>query len=473
MKNGSAVKLRDIQEMTNHGLREYMISQLMRGRRISAWFIHRSVMYVVVANDNAKELEISKSTVEGPWQSLSNEYPAVSMFERELAEKTFLEVHGHPYLMPVRKPRPEKLFSKITGHNIHAVGVGPVMGGVSESQYFRFQCHGEEILDLDQSMGYQHRGIERQLSGPLSPRMIHYIETAAGDSTIGHTIAFCMNLEAIADHSPSVEATKIRALALELERLANHIGDLGNICGDVGYIPALTSCLQIREDILNLTEFLCGSRFGRGLIKPGGVSIKVDQNSLIQIGYRLEKCYSDFKSAIALMFNSPSTRSRFERCGTLTELNARKYGMVGVTARASRIARDIRYNFPQPGIPVYEPTIARNGDVYDRAKVRWREIRCSVGLIVKLIESFTETVPVTQKLILRPDMLAVSLVEGWRGEICHIAISEANNKLAAYKIVDPSFRNWEALRLIMKEGQISDFPLCCRSFSLSCSGVDL
>ena len=167
-------------------------------------------------------------------------------------------------------------FYRVEGDEVHEVAVGPVHAGIIEPGHFRFQCHGEEVFHLEIALGFQHRGIERALIGGPTRRTMYQMETIAGDTTVGHGQAYCMNMESLAGVFASPRAETVRGIALELERLANHTGDLGAIAGDVGYLPTASFCGRIRGDFLNMTALMCGSRFGRGLLRPGGIGYDCD-----------------------------------------------------------------------------------------------------------------------------------------------------------------------------------------------------
>ncbi len=203
---------------------------------------------------------------------------------------------GHPWFKPVRfhssyRPGHDAWgrgadnapnvgvmdFYRVEGAEIHEIAVGPVHAGIIEPGHFRFQCHGEQVFHLEISLGYQHRGAERTLVGGPGKRTIHTIETLAGDTSIGHALAYCQAVEALAGVNVPIRAEVLRGIALELERLANHTGDLGALANDVGFLPTASYCGRLRGDFLNLTALICGSRFGRGLVRPGGVSFDLDE----------------------------------------------------------------------------------------------------------------------------------------------------------------------------------------------------
>jgi len=428
-------------------------------------------------------------------------YPAITpactqahMFEREIAEQWGVVPEGHPWLKPVRfhmshvpgrdawgrSSRAEIVpggcdFFRVKGEEVHEVAVGPVHAGIIEPGHFRFQCHGEQVLHLEIALGYQHRGVESALVGGPDKRTIHYFQTLAGDTTVGHTLAYCEAVEALADCRVPARAHALRGIALELERLANHTGDLGALAGDVGYLPTASYCGRLRGDFLNMTALLCGSRFGRGLLQPGGVAFDVDDGLVGELRRRLDLTFRDVEQATNLLWNTSSVRARFENTGHVPPDVAEALGIVGVAARACGLNRDVRHDFPSgiyrfAHIPV---STAQTGDVFGRSLVRWLEIQRSANFIREQLASLPSGPVAARCGGLAPNSVVVALVEGWRGEICHVAITDDKGRFARYKVVDPSFHNWTGLAMAMRNQQISDFPLCNKSFNLSYCGFDL
>jgi Ni,Fe-hydrogenase III large subunit len=367
-------------------------------------------------------------------------------------------------------------FFRVEGEEIHEVAVGPVHAGVIEPGHFRFQCHGEHVFHLEIALGYQHRGIERVLIGGPTAKTIHIMETVAGDTTIGHSLAHAQAVEALTGTKVPARAHVLRGIALELERLANHTGDLGALSGDVAYLPTASFCGRIRGDYLNLTAELCGSRFGRGFVRPGGVQFDIPADRIETLAERTRKATSDTIAAAGLLWTTPTVMERFENTGVVEADVCEEIGLVGVAARACGRSIDVRHDFPF-GIYrfVHIPVMtAHHGDVNSRAVVRWLEIQRSADFIAQQLRALPAT-PIRADVpaSFAPDSIVASLTEGWRGEICHVAITDPEGRFARYKITDPSFHNWFGLALALRNGQISDFPLCNKSFNLSYCGHDL
>jgi Ni,Fe-hydrogenase III large subunit len=499
VRNGEVTDVGDIPALNPADFRERVLQACESGARLVALFGQPAAgqevrLIAVLARDGEGQLELGSTTVTERYPALTPVCPQAHGFEREIAEQWGVHPEGHPWLKPIRfhpsyRPGHDAWdrateapiepavtdFFRMTGEEVHEVAVGPVHAGIIEPGHFRFQCHGEQVYHLEISLGYQHRGVEQALAGGPGKRTVPYVETLAGDTTIGHALAYCESVEALAGCSVPARAQALRAIALELERLANHTGDLGALANDVGYLPTASYCGRIRGDFLNLTALLCGSRFGRGLVRPGGVLFDLDEARRAQLGGHLVQCRREVTNAVELLWNTSSVRARFENAGPVTRDTVLELGLVGVAARASGIERDVRAQFPTgifrfAQIPV---SSYHTGNVFARAYVRWMEIQRSLAFIYNQITVLPEGPIRVEPGPLAARRAVVSLVEGWRGEICHVAQTDATGRFQHYKIVDPSFHNWIGLALALRDQQISDFPLCNKSFNLSYCGHDL
>ncbi|WP_302548751.1 NADH-quinone oxidoreductase subunit C [uncultured Desulfovibrio sp.] len=459
----------------------------------------------VLAQDSSHYLEALRTPPLRSFPSLASVCPQAQLFEREIWEQWGVEPLGHPWLKPARRipdaaeaaartqreggpcaaqatpaaaPYP---FFRVKGEEIHEVAVGPVHAGVIEPGHFRFQCYGENVLHLEIALGYQHRGLERLvLEGPPHCRL-PLLECAAGDTSVGHATAHCVLLERLAGSVAAPRAQRLRRIGLELERLANHVGDLGAIAGDTGFLPTSSWNGRIRGDFLNLTASLCGNRFGRGLLRPGGSGHDLDPEQCADLLARVREAGRDARGAVDVMLHSQSVLDRLTGTGALTTATARELDLTGPAARACGLALDARFHFPLADLPTAgcAPRVAQGGDVLARTLVRSAELDDSLRLLELDLSALANmpgcaAAPATEPLApLPPDTLAVAQVEGWRGEICHLAVTGPDGGLRVYKVVDPSFRNWPGLAVALRGNQISDFPLCNKSFNLSYCGHDL
>lgn len=483
-------RISEIPVLAIEDFRELVIAEVRSGNRLSALFGAQGAppthtrLYAVIAQDREGTLSVAAAEVIG------QRYPAITpdcvqahLFERQIAEQSGIAPEGHPWLKPVRFPAQGSAPAApcladafcVEGEEVHEVAVGPVHAGIIEPGHFRFQCHGEHVFNLEISLGYQHRGIEQALLGGPDKRSICYAETSAGDTTVGHATAYSEIIEALSGCAAPARAHALRGIALELERMANHTGDLGALAGDVGYLPTASYCGRIRGDFLNMTALLCGSRFGRGIVRPGGAAFDLDGQLAGEMARRLDAAVVDVTAAAELLWITPSVLSRFEGTGIVSSDTSRQLGLVGVAARACGFERDVRFEHPSglyqfAQIPV---STWNTGDVFARAYVRWLEIQRSAQFVREQLQNMPAGSVRQSAGRAAPDSIAVSLVEGWRGEICHVALTGSEGRFACYKIFDPSFHNWTGLAMALRGQQISDFPLCNKSFNLSYCGHDL
>ena len=499
--NAGSIPVEAVPVFTSGELSRILGESLGIGLRISAYFGAQvrdgtgTQLLAILADDERNKLYAGRASVAGGgFPSIAKEHPQAQLFEREIAEQFGLVPEGHPWLKPVRNNRFKASdttvdgFFRVEGEQVHEVAVGPVHAGIIEPGHFRFQCHGERVFHLEIALGYQHRGVERAMAGGPDKRSIHYAETAAGDTTIAHATSHCQVVESLSGIRRPARAQVVSAIALELERLANHVGDLGALSGDVGFLPTASYCGRIRGDFLNMTALLCGNRFGRGLIRPGGITQDLDGARAAELRGRLDSAERDTNVAVKLLWNTQSVMARFEDRGRLAREDAVQLGIVGPAARASGLSRDLRFDQPTGIYRLVQIPVSTydSGDVFGRAFVRWLEIQQSIAFIREQLESLpagaimgearaSGNAPsrAPRRGALAADTLAVALNEGWRGEVCHIALTDGEGRFSRYKIVDPSFHNWPALAFVMRDQEISEFPLCNKSFNLSYCGHDL
>jgi Ni,Fe-hydrogenase III large subunit len=467
---------------------------LRQGWRLVACFgwpeAHEVVrVLAILADDQHGELGAVVTSVGAKYPALTPSCPEARYFERELAEQCGLTPEGHPEPNPVRRHPPDHAaaalsrpldrerytFTPVAGEGVHEVAVGPVHAGIIEPGHFRFQAHGEEVLRLELMLGYQHRGVEPLLERLGRDRAVLVAESIAGDTVIGHAETYCSALESLARAHKTPRAQAIRGIALELERLANHIGDLGAMGADIAYQPAAAYFGRMRGECLNLLMVLSGNRYGRGLIRPGGVLFDLSPAMAGEFSARLQQLRGELAPAAELMLGNASVQARLEGVGRLSRDQGLELGVVGPVARACDIARDVRHDHPFglfrfAHVPV---STAWAGDALARTLVRWLEVQRSLDFLVEQLASLPKGVLRVECGALRPNELVVAMSEGWRGEIVHVAVTGGDGRIRRHKVVDPSFHNWPALAAAMPGNQISDFPLCNKSFSLSYAGHDL
>lgn len=351
---------------------------------------------------------------------------------------------------------PEKVVP-LKGASAHEVAVGPVHAGVIEPGHFRFQCMGEDVYNLQIFLGYQHRGVEEAIvrADGMLARQIALAETCAGDTSAAAATAFSEIMERAFPArfpEPTPKELALRSLLIELERVANHVGDLGALAGDVAFLQTQAFSGRIRGEYLNMTALITGNRFGRGAIAPGTLRVTLTEEKAKKLESWIKRVRPELDRALKLMFDNHTVCDRFDGTGVVSKETARAIGLVGVARRASE-------DF--------------SGDVMARALVRRIEIDEAHAKIATLLAGELPSqspMPCEEK---SGEFFAVtSTVPAWRGPLVHAAAFTQDGKMVKYKIVDPSAHNWHGLAWALRGEQISNFPICNKSFNLSYCGVD-
>jgi Ni,Fe-hydrogenase III large subunit len=460
------------------------------------YYIHRkenvNKFICIIADDKNMDIKVTSfeldENVDTPIDSFTAHHFGMHVFERELTENFGIKYIDNPWLKPVRFPynRVDKVsdisnypFYSIKSHELNEVGVGPIHAGIIEPGHFRFICNGERVLHLEIHLGYQHRAVETMMVSKRSLlEKTILAESIAGDTVIGHTAAFANVIEHISGTGVSDNTRIERVIAFELERIAMHTADLSALCTDVAYQLGAAVLQGLRTTIINTFLIWCGNRFARKLIRCGYTHYPLSKELVEKIIGNIVAYESRYIEVAEKIFDSPSLLARFERTCIITKEQSSLINTVGMAARTTGINRDIRASHPYGHYRKMEhkPVILEHGDVMSRAMLRHLEIKQSVKYILGLLENYepeTEEVKISKFISLKPDSLSVSLTEGWRGEICHSAITDSSGNIEHYKIKDPSLHNWMALALAVRNNDISDFPVCNKSFNLSYCGYDL
>jgi len=495
ISNGETVERKKIPHLSFEQFRENSLNIVKEGGKVVQYFAYEdgeAVKLMAVLRNNT--LLVGGCDAPEIYPAFTKTCEPFHLFEREIAEQFGIWPEGHPWLKMVRyhancQGAPDVFgndydqdipgnydYYQVEGDEIHEVAVGPVHAGVIEPGHFRFNCIGERVLHLEIQLGYQHRGVENLLHTVGAKRLPILAESIAGDTTIGHSLCMAQAVESLTSVQPDIGAKIIRTIALELERLANHIGDLGALSGDVAFLPPANYFGRLRGDFLNLSLLVCGNRFGKGLVRPGGVRFDLADDIRATLGERLAELKPQVEHVLELLFGASTVRARFEDCGSVSNQAGEKLGLVGPAGRASGISYDVRRCFPTEYYGQLQiPENAKStGDVYARARVRYDEVLQSMNLIQSLIDAPIETQCVENgSFDLLPSAFVVSLNEAWRGEVSHLILTDEKGKILRYKVKDPSFHNWNGLAMSLRDTGISDFPLNNKSFNLSYCGYDL
>ncbi len=368
-------------------------------------------------------------------------------------------------------------FLPAEGESLHQIPVGPVHAGIIEPGHFRFTANGEAVVRLEARLGYVHKGIESLMAGATIDRGAALAGRVSGDSTVAYAIAFARAIEAAVAIDPPARAVWLRALMAELERLANHFGDIGAICNDAAFAMLHAQCGHLREQVLRLADACFGHRLMMDQVFPGGVRRDLQAAQLVLIRALLRDCRKRFPELIELYDNTASLQDRTVGTGLLSADLARQFGCGGYLGRASGRAFDARRT---PGYPPYdslqfEIPVLDDGDVNARVWIRIHEVEQSIALIEQIIDRLppgSVGAPTGTRLV-SGEGEGMALVEGFRGDILVWVRTRADGTIERCHLRDPSWFQWPLLEAVIEGNIVADFPLCNKSFNCSYSGHDL
>jgi Ni,Fe-hydrogenase III large subunit/Ni,Fe-hydrogenase III component G len=366
-------------------------------------------------------------------------------------------------------------FRRVEGAGIFEITVGPVHAGIIEPGHFRFSVEGEEIVSLETRLGFVHKGTEKLFETLPLARTPELAERVSGDESVAHALAYCQALERLAGVTIPPRAAWLRVALLELERLYNHVGDVGLIVNDTGFAWGHAHCFRLREELLRLNARLTGHRLLRGAVVPGGVSESLEGATLAGAAETVGRLVAAFEEIARVCLDNTLVLERLQGTGRLTTRTAREMGVVGLVARASGVDADLRRDAPFAAYADLEvtPAVYSQGDVWARTMVRLDEAREAARLIAVTAQRLPGGAARVPLPPLPEGGDALSCVEAWRGPVWYWVRAAGPDTLRRVKIVDPSFRNWPALELAVLDNIVPDFPLCNKSFNLSYSGSDL
>jgi Ni,Fe-hydrogenase III large subunit/Ni,Fe-hydrogenase III component G len=474
-----------------------LVSVFAEDARADEREFHLYYIYALDAAHGFIILRVPVSPDQPEFASLTNAIHAVNWQEREVQDLFGIKLVGHPNprrcalhddwpeVHPLRKDFDlhTKLppftgvrhkFREVEGEGVFQVPVGPVHAGIIEPGHFLFSVAGEPVLYLQLRMFYVHKGTEKLFENLPIPHCVRLAESISGDSSFAHATAFCHAIERAAGVEAPPRARALRTLCLELERLYNHVADIGAICTDVAFVTANMHAMRLKERVLRVNEELTGNRLLRGMACLGGVRSDFEAEQLHALAGLVDWFVQQFNELVELVRGNSGTRDRLETTGVLTPEIARDLGIVGVAGRASGFDHDLRRDFPndfydqvQFTVPVF--TV---GDVQHRMVVRREEIFQSLSIIRQVLGKLPGGPIRAEVGEVPPNRVALGCVEGWRGEIFHWIHTAPGNRLARCKVKDPSLQNWPALSEAIMGNIIPDFPVVNKSFNLSYSGTD-
>jgi Ni,Fe-hydrogenase III large subunit/Ni,Fe-hydrogenase III component G len=495
----TVVPRRDRFDVTRDDVGARLESHLADGFRLALVACHQDdpdfrVVYVLVrpTDDRRVELVLPVAAADPQIPSLARLDYSVGRFEREIRDLYGITPINHPlprrlvrhghwptgWYPMLRSTEPVPVFDEamgsfpfleVEGDGVYEIPVGPVHAGLIEPGHFRFSVVGETILRMKARLWFVHRGIEQMFEGRQPQDAIEIAERISGDTAVGHTLAFAMAVEEAAGIEVNEQDRLVRALLLELERVHNHIADIGALANDVGYGLMQSHALRLRESLMRLNADTTGHRLLRGGITIGGSRLRGLPNPRVVTWLAQEA-----NQLAALTLANATVRDRFTGTSVLSNDSARRLGVLGYVARASGIDIDARRDHPFVDLgDAFTVIVEQNGDVLSRYNMRVRELTVSADVIANLIRRLGAGAGSGRSVQANRTGSGLGLVEGWRGLITHRVELDASGQISRTKIADPSFFNWPALPVALADTIVPDFPLTNKSFNQSYAGNDL
>ena len=430
--------------------------------------------------------------------TITRKYVAAWRFERQMRSLMGVIPGGHPDprpwikhedwpadAWPLRKGFDAKTrmarisgeyrWIRAEGEGVYEIPVGPVHAGIIEPGHFRFQAMGEDVINLEARLGYVHKGIEKRFEDLSWADGARLAGRVSGDSTVAHGLGYCRALEAMTGCAVPERSLWLRAIMLERERIANHLGDVAAICNDVAFAFLFFQMNILRERLVGTNYRLFGHRFMMDRVAPGGVTIDIDPAGIVEMMAELEWLEGEFGRLATIYDENPSLEDRVRETGILSPEQARDLGMVGIVGRASGQPQDCRIQAPFPPYDQLPPrmTVLNSGDVHARAWVRIEEVWDSIRLLREMLTGLPGGEVSAPCAAPEPDRCGLSLVEGWRGEIVYWLQSGPRGEVNRCMVRDPSSICWLGLEQAIHGNIVPDFPVCNKSFNQSYSGNDL
>ena len=366
------------------------------------------------------------------------------------------------------------MFLPVEGEGLHQIPVGPVHAGIIEPGHFRFTANGETVVRLEQRLGYVHKGIEGLMAGASLDRAARLAGRTSGDSTVAYALAFAHAVEAAMEIQVPPRASYLRALMAELERIANHFGDIGAVCNDASFSIMHAHCGILREKTLRIADLCFGHRLMMDVVVPGGIALDLHPSCLPEVSRFLEEVRRSFPELVELYDNTASLQERTVSTGILRQELARQFGVGGYVGRASGRAFDARklpgyqpYGDLDFKIPVFE-----EGDVNARVWVRIREVEQSLGLIDQILQLLPAGAIRSEIKLAAGVREGMGMAEGFRGDVL-VWLRIEDRHIRRCHLRDPSWFQWPLLEAVIEGNIVADFPLCNKSFNCSYSGHDL